>query len=224
MATSMFSGILAMAIVVLASNVLVQFPLLDSPVTWGAFSYPLAFLVTDLMNRMHGPAEARRVVFAGFAVGLACSLAGSLITLEFGPAVPMRIGVASVTAFLVAHLMNVAVFDRLRSGNWWRAPLASTIVGSVIDTLLFFSLAFSASIAWFGPKANAAVAWASEPEPFLGTGPIAPLWVSLAFADWIVKLAMAIVALIPFRLLSARSMNQAPVSGRPANRGTVDNE
>ncbi len=194
-------GILAMAAIVVASNILVQFLILDGLLTWGALTYPLAFLVTDVMNRLHGPQAARRVVLAGFIVGVVCSLIGTQVMTEFGPAVALRVAVGSGTAFLVAQMLDVAVFDRLRGGVWWRAPLASTLIGSAVDTALFFSIAFSGALAVFGADANAAVSWAQEPAPFLLTGPMVPLWVTLAVADWGVKLALALIALIPFRLI-----------------------
>lgn len=193
-----------MATIVVASNVLVQFLLLDGLLTWGAFTYPLAFLVNDVMNRVYGPAQARKVVFAGFVTGVICSLIGSQIMLEFGPAVPLRIAIASGTAFLVAQLMDVAIFDRLRDGVWWRAPLASTIVGSILDTVIFFTLAFAAFVPFYGEAANAAISWAWDPVPFMTVGGMAPLWVTLAFADWLVKLSMALIALIPFRVIVSR--------------------
>jgi hypothetical protein len=198
------TGILAMAAIVVASNILVQFLLLDGLLTWGAFTYPLAFLVTDVMNRVYGVAAARRVVLAGFVVGIACSLIGSQIMLEYGPAVALRIAVGSATAFLVAQLLDVVIFDRLRDGAWWRAPLASTLVGSVVDTALFFTIAFSARITVFGAEADGAISWAWETVPFLLIGPDAPLWVTLAVADWAVKLGVAILALVPFRLIVRR--------------------
>ncbi|WP_238365676.1 queuosine precursor transporter [Mesobacterium pallidum] len=199
--TRILPGVIAMAAIVVASNILVQFLILDGLLTWGAFTYPLAFLVTDVMNRVYGVGPARRVVVAGFVTGVICSLIGSQIMLEYGPAVPLRIGVASGIAFLAAQLTDVAVFDRVRSGRWWRAPLISTLVGSALDTVLFFSIAFSATLAVFGTAANEATAWALDPMPFLTFGPMAPLWVSLAFADWLVKLALALVALFPFRAI-----------------------
>ncbi|MFA3916834.1 queuosine precursor transporter [Ruegeria hyattellae] len=197
-------GILAMAAIVVASNILVQFLILDGLLTWGAFTYPCAFIVTDIMNRVYGVQAARKVVLAGFVTGILCSLIGSQIMLEFGPAVPLRVAVASGTAFLIAQLTDVALFDRLRAGRWWRAPLVSTLVGSALDTALFFTIAFSASVMFFGANADAAISWAWEPVPFLLTGPEAPLWVTLGFADWLVKLALALVALVPFRLIVAR--------------------
>ncbi len=193
-----------MAAIVVASNILVQFLLLDGLLTWGAFTYPFAFLVTDVMNRVYGAGPARKVVLAGFVTGVICSLIGSQIMLEYGPAVPLRIAVASGTAFLLAQLTDVTVFNRFRAGAWWRAPLVSTLVGSALDTALFFTIAFSASVTLFGAQADAAISWAWEPVPFLLTGPLAPLWVTLAFADWLVKLSVALVALVPFRLITGR--------------------
>jgi hypothetical protein len=191
-------GILAMAAIVVASNILVQY-LLGDWLTWGALTYPLAFLVTDLMNRIHGPALARQVVFTGFVVGVFCSLVAS----QFD-ATTFRIALGSGTAFLVAQLLDVAVFDRMRGGAWWRAPLASTVIGSTVDTALFFSIAFAAALNAMEP-ANAPV-WAQEALPLLGAGPVAPLWVSLAVADWGVKLTLALIALVPFRLIVARAV------------------
>jgi queuosine precursor transporter len=201
---TLLPGILAMATIVVASNILVQFLLLDGLLTWGAFTYPFAFLVTDLVNRIHGAAAARRIVFAGFGVGVLCSLVGTQVMLEFGPAVTLRVAVGSAVAFLVAQLMDVAIFDRMRAGAWWKAPLVSTLVGATVDTILFFSIAFSATFAIFPEAANAAVAWAQEPAPFLTVGPEMPLWVTLAVADWFVKLTIAAIALIPFRLILGR--------------------
>lgn len=191
-------GILAMAAIVVASNILVQF-LFGQWLTWGAFTYPFAFLVTDVMNRVYGPAAARRVVAAGFVVGVACSLIGTQIMGEFGPLVTLRIAIGSGCAFLVAQMMDVAIFDRLRDGRWWRAPLVSTLIGSSLDTAIFFSVAFSATLIWLEPGND--VSWANAAVPLLGMGPELPLWASLALADWLVKLALSIVALLPFRAL-----------------------
>ncbi|WP_137701295.1 queuosine precursor transporter [Marimonas lutisalis] len=197
-------GILAMAAIVVASNVLVQFLLLDGLLTWGAFTYPFAFLVTDVMNRVYGPGPARKVVFAGFVTGIVCSLIGSQIMLQGDgyeyAAVPLRIAVGSGTAFLIAQLTDVAVFNRFRGGRWWRAPLVSTLVGSALDTALFFTIAFSAMLS-FGENADAAISWAQGPAPFMTVGAEAPLWVTLAVADWLVKLAVALIALVPFRII-----------------------
>ena len=199
--TAVLPGILAMAVIVVASNVLVQF-LYGDWLTWGAFTYPFAFLVTDLMNRLYGVATARKVVIAGFAVGIICSLVGSQIQGEFGPLVTLRIAVGSGVAFLLAQLIDVSIFDRLRAGSWWRAPLASSLIGSACDTSLFFFIAFSAELAFLEPGND--VSWANEVLPLLGMGPLAPLWVSLAVADFGVKLAIALIALVPFRLLVQR--------------------
>ncbi|GHA59601.1 membrane protein [Amylibacter ulvae] len=194
-------GVIAMAAIVVASNILVQF-LLGDWLTWGAFTYPFAFLVTDLMNRVYGTSAARKVVFAGFIVGIICSFIGTQIIGEFGPLVTLRIAIGSGTAFLVAQLIDVLVFDRLRAGKWWRAPLASTLIGSSLDTAIFFTIAFSARLAMIEPTND--VSWANELVPLLGAGAMLPLWVSLAIADWGVKLVLALIALIPFRLLAQR--------------------
>ncbi|MFN3723226.1 MAG: queuosine precursor transporter [Paracoccaceae bacterium] len=198
MMQKLLPGIVAMAATVVASNILVQF-LFGQWLTWGAFTYPIAFLITDLTNRLYGAQAARRVVFTGFAAGVACSLIGTQIMGEFGPLVTWRIAIGSGVAFLTAQLLDVAVFDRFRSGAWWRAPLVSTVLGSSLDTALFFSIAFSTSLAGLEPGND--VAWANEVLPLLGFGPAAPLWVSLAVADWCVKLVLALVALLPFRLI-----------------------
>jgi uncharacterized integral membrane protein (TIGR00697 family) len=200
---SILPGILAMAVIVTASNILVQFPL-GGYLTWGALTYPFAFLVTDLTNRLQGAAAARRVVLAGFAVGVACSFIGTQIIGEFGPLVTLRIAVGSGLAFLAAQLLDVAIFNRLRAGTWWRAPLVSTLISSSVDTAIFFSIAFSATLTLLEPGND--VSWAGGPTPLLGLGPEAPFWVSLAVADWLVKLLLAIVALLPFRLAVARAM------------------
>jgi hypothetical protein len=198
---SLLPAIIAMAAIVAASNVLVQF--LAGPwLTWGAFTYPFAFLVTDLTNRFHGAAAARRVVVAGFVTGLICSLIGTRIMGEFGPLVTLRIALGSGLAFLAAQLTDVAVFDRLRALGWWRAPFLSSLVGSALDTAIFFTLAFSASLAFLEPGND--VSWASESLSLLGFGPEVPLWVSLGTADFLVKLGLAAVALVPFRIMTRR--------------------
>ncbi|EAP78015.1 queuosine precursor transporter [Roseovarius nubinhibens] len=197
----LFPGVIAMAAIVVASNILVQFLLLDGLLTWGAFSYPLAFLVTDVMNRIYGPKAARQVVLVGFVVGIVSSLIGTQIILEHGPAVSLRVAIGSATAFLVAQLLDIAVFDRLRGGKWWRAPLASTVIGSSVDTLLFFTISFAAWITIFGAAADADVSWAWQGAPLLLIGPEAPLWVTLMLADWVLKLLIGLLALIPFRLI-----------------------
>lgn len=198
MSRTLIPGILAMAAIVVASNILVQF-LLGDFLTWGALTYPFAFLVNDIMNRIHGPAAARRVVWVGFAVGVACSLIGTQIVGEFGPLVTLRIALGSGLAFLTAQMLDVAIFDRLRAGAWWRAPLASTLIGSSVDTALFFTIAFSGALVMLEPGND--VSWANESLPLLGLFAPAPLWVSMALADWFVKLGLALLALAPFRWL-----------------------
>ncbi|WP_457647181.1 queuosine precursor transporter [Profundibacter sp.] len=196
--TRILPGVIAMAAIVVASNILVQH-LFGQWLTWGAFTYPFAFLVTDVMNRVYGVAAARKVVFAGFVVGVICSLIGTQIMGEFGPLVTWRIAIGSGIAFLTAQMMDVAIFDRLRRGAWWRAPLASTLVGSSLDTALFFTIAFSTQLVFLEPAND--VSWANEVLPLLGVGPQVPLWVSLALADWMVKLSLALIALVPFRAI-----------------------
>jgi uncharacterized integral membrane protein (TIGR00697 family) len=198
MKTNILPGVLAMAAIVVASNILVQF-LFGQWLTWGAFTYPLAFLVTDIMNRVYGRDAARRVVFAGFVVGVICSFIGTQIMGEFGPLVTLRIAIGSGIAFLTAQLIDIFIFNRLRDGSWWRAPVVSSIVGSTIDTAIFFTIAFSAGLIWLEPSND--VSWANEALSLLGTGPVAPLWVSLAVADWCVKLGLALLALVPFRII-----------------------
>lgn len=195
-------GIAAMAAIVVTSNILVQF-LLGQWLTWGALTYPVAFLVTDLMNRFYGPVAARRVVLAGFVVGVVCSLIGTQIMGEFGPLVTWRIAIGSGLAFLTAQLVDVAVFHSLRAGSWWRAPAVSSFVGSALDTALFFTIAFSSTLVFIEPGND--VSWANEALPILGVGPVAPLWISLAIADFGVKLTLALAALIPFRLAIRRA-------------------
>ena len=157
-------GVFAMTVIVVASNVLVQYPINDW-LTWGAFTYPVAFLITDLTNRALGPARARQVVYAGFALAV-------ILSIVF--ATP-RIALASGTAFLVAQLLDVRIFDRLReAGGWWTAPLVSSTVASVVDTVLFFSIAFA------------------------GSG--LP-WVTWAVGDFGAKMCVALAMLIPFRAL-----------------------
>jgi uncharacterized integral membrane protein (TIGR00697 family) len=194
-------GVLAMATIVVASNILVLYPL-GAFLTWGALTYPFAFLVTDLTNRLAGPAAARRVVLAGFVTGLACSFIGTQIIGEFGPLVTLRVALGSGLAFLCAQLLDISVFNRLRQKSWWRAPLISTLVSSTLDTAIFFTVAFSAALTVLEPAND--VSWATAAAPLLGLGPEAPFWVSLAVGDWLVKLLLALAALLPFRLAVAR--------------------
>jgi len=200
--TRLLPGILAMAIIVVASNILVQF-LYGQWLTWGAFTYPFAFLVTDLTNRLQGARAARTVVIAGFVVGVICSLIGTQVMLQGDgydyPAVTLRIALGSGLAFLVAQLMDVHVFNRLRDGSWWRAPFVSTLVGATLDTCLFFTTAFAGFLTFLEPGND--TSWATEAVPLLGQGPAVPLWISLATADWCVKIALAVIALVPFRII-----------------------
>ena len=157
---------LAMAVIVLASNLLVQYPI-NPWLTWGAFSYPVAYLVTDVCNRVSGPQLARRVAWCGFATGLICS---SILA-------PVRIAIASGSAFIVSQLLDVAVFNQLRKKSWWKAPLLGSAAASIVDTAIFFSLAFAGSkFAWW----------------------------NLAAGDLGVKLAMALLLLPPYRILVQR--------------------
>jgi uncharacterized PurR-regulated membrane protein YhhQ (DUF165 family) len=191
------AAITAMVVVVCASNVLVQYPVeakiggidLADLLTWGAFSYPAAFLVTDLTNRRFGVVAARRVVVAGFAVAVVLSMA---------LATP-RIAVASASAFLVGQLLDVTVFDRLRRAvSWWKAPFVGSLLGSATDTTVFFSLAFASAFGLFG----AADGFAGETAALLGVFSVeVPRWVSWAIADFAVKLGFAGLFLVPYRLL-----------------------
>ena len=185
-----------MTLIVVASNFLVQFPLnatvvginLADLLTWGAFTYPVAFLVTDLTNRQFGPSAARRVVFAGFVVGVGIS---------FFTSVP-RIAIASGTAYLVRQLLDIAVFNRLRRLAWWRAPLAGSLIGSVLDTAIFFSLAFAAAFVFIGPNDDFALGAA----PILGVlSTEAPRWISWAIGDFSVKMLVGLVMLLPYGAL-----------------------
>lgn len=193
---SLAPGVIAMTLVVVASNILVQYPVtatigrldLADLLTWGAFTYPAAFLVTDMTNRRYGPGIARLVVVAGFAVAVALSVYLST----------PRIAVASGSAFLVGQLLDVTVFNRLRRSSWWRAPLAASIFGSMLDTVLFFSLAFSASAGFLGPDD----AFALESAPFVGLfATEVPRWISWAAGDFSVKMLAALAFLIPYRAL-----------------------
>ena len=208
--TRILPGVIAMAVIVVASNILVQYLILDGLLTWGAFTYPLAFLVTDIMNRIYGAAAARKVVFAGLVTGIICSLIGTQIIFdsEFGPyaAVALRVAVGSAIAFGVAQLLDIFVFNKLRDGSWWKAPLGSTLVSSTVDTAIFFTIAFSALFNGVFGAATDEIIWAQDAAPFLLSGPEAPLWVSLAVADWGVKLAIALLALVPFRIIVGRVM------------------
>ncbi|TNC51539.1 queuosine precursor transporter [Rubellimicrobium rubrum] len=199
-------AILAMAAIVVASNILVQFVIAGGLLTWGAFTYPFSFLLIDIANRAYGPRAARTVVIWGFVTGVLCSLVGSQV--EVAPsvsAVALRVAVGSGAAFLAAQLLDVAIFQIFRHQAWWRAPLTSTFVSSSLDTLIFFSLAFAGVLGVLFPTAaNEAVGWAQDQAPLLGFGPDAPLWASLALADLGVKIALALITMIPYRLITMR--------------------
>ena len=164
-----------MGMIIIISNYLVQFPInkfnLQEILTYGAFSYPITFLITDLANRRFGKEKARKLVYFGFIVGILLTL---FVSTNFEDIISIRIAIGSGMAFLVAQLVDVEIFQRLRNNVWFIAPITSSVFGSVIDTFLFFSISF------------------------LGTG--VP-WVTLAFGDLFVKLLMALLMLIPFRLL-----------------------
>ena len=164
-----------MVLIVLASNFLVQFPVkaycLEEILTYGAFSYPIAFLITDLANRSYGKLAARKIVYIGFAIGISFTL---LFSTNFTDLISLRIAIGSGTAFLIAQLLDVQIFDKLRKQKWFIAPLGSSIIGSTVDTFLFFSISF------------------------YGTG--IP-WFTLSLGDLAVKLFVALIMLIPFRLL-----------------------
>tara|TARA_Y100001970_G_scaffold135537_1_gene166876 strand:+ start:1187 stop:1735 length:549 start_codon:yes stop_codon:yes gene_type:complete len=165
-----------MGAIVLLSNYLVQFPIryygLENILTYGAFSYPIAFLITDLANRSYGKLAARKIVYLGFAIGIIFT---AFFSINFSDFISIRIAVGSGTAFIVAQLLDVQIFDTLRKKRWFIAPLTSSLVGSTIDTLLFFSIAF------------------------YGT-PIS--WITLSLGDLTVKIIVALIMLIPFRILS----------------------
>jgi uncharacterized PurR-regulated membrane protein YhhQ (DUF165 family) len=194
-----------MTLVVVASNFLVQFPLnvtfaginLADLLTWGAFTYPVAFLITDLTNRQFGPKAARKVVFAGFVVGVA---------LSFFTSVP-RIAIASGSAYLAGQLLDIALFNRLRRQVWWRAPLVGSLLGSMLDTVIFFSFAFAAFFVFFGANDP----FALEASPVLGVFTTeAPRWISWAIGDFWVKLIVGLVMLLPYgALMSVLRPNQA---------------
>ena len=164
-----------MGAVVLASNYLVQFPIkyygLEEILTYGAFSYPIAFLITDLANRSFGKIVARKIVYIGFAIGISFTL---LFSTNFADLISIRIAIGSGTAFLVAQLLDVQIFDKLRKKEWFVAPLTSSLIGSTIDTFIFFSISF------------------------YGTG--IP-WITLSLGDLCVKIFVALMMLVPFRLL-----------------------
>ena len=203
----MFIAIIMMAAVVILSNVLVQF-YLGAFLTYGAFTYPIAFLINDVVNKLEGPKRARKVILWGFVVGVFCSLIGSQIEGEFGPLVTLRIAIGSGLAFLIAHLSDTYIFHFFRKLKWWVPPLVSSTIGSALDTFIFFSVAFSLTFVFIEPQND--VAWANEVSALLNFFPIdTPFWISMAIADFMVKIFLASLFLIPFRriILSARQIN-----------------
>jgi queuosine precursor transporter len=206
----------AMAVVILASNILVQFPVngqigsiaLSDLLTWGAFTYPVAFLVTDLTNRAYGPTIARRVVIGGFIVAVVTSLTIPPLLYRFGligfeteAGRLQRIAIASGLAFLTGQLLDVTLFNCLRKSTWWKAPIIGSLTGSIMDTAVFFMLAFAAAFAFLGPID----VFASEQAPLLGIlSAEFPRWVSWAIGDLAVKVLIAAIALAPYRLLMDR--------------------
>ena len=164
-----------MGVVVLSSNYLVQFPIkyygLEEILTYGAFTYPIAFLITDLANRSYGKLVAKKIVYIGFIIGIAFTL---FFSTNFSDLISVRIAIGSGTAFIVAQLLDVKIFDQLRNKKWFVAPLTSSFIGSIVDTFLFFSISF------------------------YGTG--IP-WITLSFGDLAVKILVILIMLIPFKLL-----------------------
>ena len=173
-----FTLSILMSIVVVISNYLVQFPVkylgLENLLTYGAFTYPVAFLITDLSNRRYGKSTAKKIVYLGFAVGVFLTL---YFSTNYSDLVSIRIAIGSGTAFLIAQLIDVNVFDKLRKKKWFIAPLTSSLIGSSIDTFLFFSISF------YGTGIN---------------------WITLSFGDLFVKIFVALIMLIPFRILIFR--------------------
>jgi hypothetical protein len=174
--------------------------LLGEWLTYAAFTYPFAFLITDLSNRLYGSKVARLIVLIGFFTGILGSLIGTQIYGEFGPLVTLRVAIASGAAFLLSQLLDIKLFYLFFSKTqWWRAPLFSSIIGGSIDTLLFFSVAFDSNFSFLEPSND--VSWANTTSPLLGWGPEVPFWLSLSVADFIIKLGIVFVSLVPFRLI-----------------------
>jgi len=164
-----------MGVVVLSSNYLVQFPIkyynLEEILTYGAFTYPIAFLITDLANRSYGKLVAKKIVYIGFIIGIVFTL---FFSTNFSDLISVRIAIGSGTAFIIAQLLDVKIFDQLRNKKWFVAPLTSSFIGSIVDTFLFFSISF------YGTEIP---------------------WITLSFGDLVIKILVALIMLIPFRLL-----------------------
>ena len=174
-----------MALIVVLSNYLVQFPVnylgLKDLLTYGAFSYPVAFLITDLSNRRYGKNTAKKIVYLGFALGVFITL---YFSTNYSDLISIRIAIGSGTAFIVAQLIDVNIFDKLRNKIWFAAPLTSSLIGSTIDTFLFFSISF------YGTGIN---------------------WITLSFGDLFVKIFVALAMLVPFRLLLSRIQENSTI-------------
>ncbi len=204
----LLAAVAAMVVVVTASNILVQYPVqadlgpihLGDILTWGAFTYPFAFLVSDLTNRHDGPQRARLVVLIGFVVALG---------LSFYLATP-RIAIASASAFLIGQLLDISVFQRLRNRFWMLPPLAASLFGSLLDTAIFFTLAFAPVFAFIDLGFGMADGSLGFGAPWLGVGPDVPLWLSLATGDFAVKFLAALLLLAPYRLLMGAVMPIRP--------------
>ena len=194
---SLWIPIVAMAITVLISHILVQF-LMGDWMTWSALTYPMVFIITALTNQFYGPTAAGKVVLYGFFTGIVCSFVASQLTDANGiPYVTLRITIASASAFIVAQLVDIFVFNKLQSLSWWRAPLIASFVAALVDTMLFFTIAFSSHFMFLTPSDPPAIFGA--PTPIFGLFGSAPLWVSLAIADFCVKVVIIFLALLPFR-------------------------
>ena len=180
-----------MGLVVLASNYLVQFPVnyygLQDILTYGAFSYPVAFLITDLANRSYGKLIAKKIVYIGFIIGILFTL---FFSTNFSDLISIRIAIGSGSAFLFAQLLDVQIFDKLRSKIWFAAPFTSSLIGSLVDTFLFFSIAF------YGTGIN---------------------WITLGIGDFIVKVLMALTMLIPFRIFMVSLKDLSKNSAKPSS-------
>ena len=217
------AALAAMVVVVAASNILVLYPVqaylgpvnLADLLTWGAFTFPFAFLITDLTNRHDGPRNARLVVLVGFLVGLSLSFYLAYNPLpwnpEGGPATTQRIARASATAFLVGQLLDISVFARLRANpSWFLPPLLGSLFGSMIDTAIFFTVAFAPMLAGIDTLFGHADGSLDFPAPWLGIGPDVPLWTSLASGDFMVKFLAALLLLAPYRMLMGKLMPLPP--------------
>ncbi|MEO6395770.1 MAG: queuosine precursor transporter [Devosia sp.] len=217
MLARLVAAIAAMVVVVTASNILVLYPVqtqlgplnLADLLTWGAFTYPFAFLVTDLTNRYDGARNARIVVIGGFVAALALSFYLSFNPLpwtpEAGPATTPRIATASVTAFLIGQFLDIAVFSRLRASNaWFVPPFVGSLLGSLLDTAIFFTIAFAPALVVVDALYGRPDGSLGFPAPWLGLGPEVPLWTSLATGDFLVKFVAALLLLAPYRALMGK--------------------